>query len=97
MEPSEPPGESVLFSYFLVRLRRTAAGLEGHLAGLVERMGTGEKRSFTSADELLALVSGWTAAAASIEETCVIGHPAEGPGEPGGVPSTPPNPQPRSS
>lgn len=90
MEPTEAPGESILFSYFLVRLRRTGAGLDGRFTGLVERLGTGEKRSFASADELVALVSGWTAAIKSIEERYAIGHPAERPADAPSTPLTPP-------
>ena len=77
MEPADAPAESILFSYFLVRLRGTARGPDVGLAGMVERLGTGEKRSFASADELLALVAGWRGASASIEETSPAGQPAD--------------------
>jgi len=93
MEPTDASGESILFSYFLIRLRRTAHGPDGGLAGLVERLGTGEKKSFASADELLALVSGSGSAFASIEETSAAGHPAERPVPRVDTPSTRLNPK----
>lgn len=34
--------------------------MDGSIAGLVEHLGTGEKRSFSSGDELLRLVGSWT-------------------------------------
>lgn len=51
------------FSYFMVRLRHSSGGgspVDGSIAGLVEHLGTGEKRSFSSGDELLRLVGSWT-------------------------------------
>ncbi len=48
------------FDYFVIRLRRSAAE-PGVIAGLVERLGSGEKRAFTTAEHLVALVAGWTA------------------------------------
>jgi hypothetical protein len=42
------------FDYFMVRVSRTAK--EPGLAGLVERLGTGEKRGFGSGEQLLSLM-----------------------------------------
>jgi hypothetical protein len=39
------------------------------LAGVVERLGTGEKRPFASADELLQLVATWTHSSADPQDT----------------------------
>jgi hypothetical protein len=46
-----------LFDYFMVRITRTEESAQ--LAGLVERLGTGEKRSFSTGEQLLGLVAGW--------------------------------------
>jgi hypothetical protein len=47
------------FDYFMVRVRRTAAGKrDGSLAGVAERLGTGEKWAFESSDELVRVVGG---------------------------------------
>jgi len=47
------------FDYFMVRVRRTAAGKhDGSLAGVAERLGTGEKWTFESSDELVRVVGG---------------------------------------
>lgn len=46
------------FDYFVIRLRRSAAE-PGLFAGLVERLGSGEKRAFSTAEHLIALVAGW--------------------------------------
>jgi hypothetical protein len=43
------------FEYFMLRLTRSAYYPE-RLAGLVERLGSGEKRSFDTGEELLRLV-----------------------------------------
>ena len=47
------------FDYFVIRVSRSAAHPE-RVAGLVERLGSGEKRVFETAEHLAALVSGWT-------------------------------------
>lgn len=49
--------ESNGFSYFMIRLSPGA----GEVSGVVERIGTGEKRTFASGQELVTLVSGWPA------------------------------------
>ncbi len=66
MRDSQPAAGSVeerRFAYFMVRLQRPAPGGAAALAGVVERLGTGEKRSFASAAELSALLDLWSAAA----------------------------------
>lgn len=45
------------FEYFMVRLTRSAHAPD-RLAGLIERLGFGEKRSFDTGEQLLRLVSG---------------------------------------
>jgi hypothetical protein len=45
------------FEYFMVRLTRSAHAPD-RLAGLIERLGFGEKRSFDTGEQLLKLVSG---------------------------------------
>ncbi|HEV2146436.1 MAG TPA: hypothetical protein VGR37_03380 [Longimicrobiaceae bacterium] len=50
------------YSYFMLRIRRTASERPGEppeLEGLVEHLGTGEKRPFLSGEELLLLVGNW--------------------------------------
>lgn len=53
--------ESGGFSYFMIRLHHEASESAGDVAGIVERLGTGEKRTFANGRELVALVSGWPA------------------------------------
>jgi hypothetical protein len=47
-----------LFDYFMVRVTRT--GNDAVLAGLIERLGTGEKRTFGSEQQLLDLLASWS-------------------------------------
>jgi hypothetical protein len=59
-EPGEPGGEGGLhqrFEYFMVRITRSA-GEPDRVAGLIERLGSGEKRSFDTGDQLVRLVGG---------------------------------------
>ena len=56
--------ESGGFSYFMIRVHHEGgeSGLgAAELAGVVERLGTGEKRAFGSGRELVELVSAWPA------------------------------------
>ncbi len=53
--PVDPAGQ---FEYFMLRVFR-AEQCPQSIAGQVERLGTGEKRRFESAGELLALVTLW--------------------------------------
>jgi hypothetical protein len=56
--PNLPADAPVAFEYYMLRLSRSAPA-DG-LAGQVERLGTGEKRRFDSAEELVRLVALWT-------------------------------------
>ena len=65
MSDTQPPGKSAgpgpeRLGYFLVRVRRPATGGAGEFAGLVERLGTGEKRAFQTGDELARVVEEWS-------------------------------------
>ncbi len=66
MSESLPASESAelrRFAYFMIRLQRPAAGGDTTLVGVVERLGTGEKRGFASAAELYDLLELWSPAA----------------------------------
>ncbi len=70
--PNEDQGTtSERFEYFMIRLRRSDKDPE-RLAGLVERLGSGEKRSFDTGEQLLRLVSGGFADGAKMQP--VSGH-----------------------
>lgn len=56
--PAEPP---VAFEYYMLRLSRSGYPADA-LAGQVERLGTGEKRRFDSAEELVRLLALWSEA-----------------------------------
>ena len=55
--PIDPAGQ---FEYFMLRVFRAEERPQS-IAGQVERLGTGEKRRFETAGELLALVTRWPA------------------------------------
>ena len=59
-QPDEDHGTSDRFEYFMVRVTRSDKDPE-RVAGLVERIGSGEKRSFETGDQLLRMVGGWFA------------------------------------
>lgn len=46
------------FEYFMIRVTRSDKDPD-RVAGLVERLGSGEKRSFETGDQLLRMVGGW--------------------------------------
>jgi hypothetical protein len=46
------------FAYFMLRIRRPDELPDNSFSGLVERLATGEKQSFASAEELIRIVSG---------------------------------------
>jgi hypothetical protein len=50
--------ESGGYAYFVVRVTRGPPA-RGALGGLVERLGTGEKRAFATAAELIDTLSAW--------------------------------------
>jgi hypothetical protein len=57
-EPDVENGKPERFDYFMVRLSRSAAEPD-RLAGLIERLGSGEKRSFETGEQLVRLVGAW--------------------------------------
>lgn len=59
-ESHQPLEDPERLDYFMVRLARRADDPE-RVAGLVERLATGEKRGFATADQLLRLVVDWDA------------------------------------
>jgi hypothetical protein len=50
---------SLGFEYFVVRLSRSVSEPD-RVSGLVERLGSGEKRSFSTGEHLLQLVTFWS-------------------------------------
>jgi hypothetical protein len=56
-EPDEEGGVAERFEYFMVRLTRSASEPD-RVAGLVERLGSGQKRSFDTGEQLVRLVGG---------------------------------------
>ena len=46
------------FDYFMLRLGRSPAEPD-RLFGVIERLGSGEKRRFDSGEQLMGLVQGW--------------------------------------
>lgn len=46
--------------YFMVRIRRSAGDPPGEFAGIVERLGTGEKRAIRNSGELAQVVEEWS-------------------------------------
>jgi hypothetical protein len=57
-EPDVEGGRPERFDYFMVRLSRSSQ--EPHrLTGLIERLGSGEKRSFETGEQLVRLVGAW--------------------------------------
>jgi hypothetical protein len=58
LPPDEDSGApSERFEYFMIRITRTDKDPD-RVAGLVERLGSGEKRSFETGDQLLHMVGG---------------------------------------
>lgn len=65
MSDAQPPAESAdaephRLGYFIVRVRRSVTPGEGEFTGLVERLGTGEKRAFRTSAELARVVEEWS-------------------------------------
>lgn len=60
-EPGENEGsvKGVGYAYFVVRLRRMPPGSRGAIGGVVERLHTGEKRTFATAAELIEALGAW--------------------------------------
>ena len=59
MSENPRPSEIDWFDYFMVRLSRVANEPD-RLSGLVERIGSGERRSFDTAEQLVDLVALWS-------------------------------------
>ncbi len=57
-DPVPTASEAGQFEYFMLRVHRAEERPDA-IAGQVERLGTGEKRRFDTAGELLALVERW--------------------------------------
>ena len=87
MSPLQPDADhaptSERFEYFMVRLTRSEKDPE-RVAGLVERLGSGEKRRFETGDELLQMVGGWFAFSLNLQ-------PSAGPRNPDDYASTHPS------
>jgi hypothetical protein len=66
-------GLSERFEYFMVRLTRSALEPD-RLAGLVERLGSGEKRSFDTGEQLVRLVSGGFALESNMQSAADRGN-----------------------
>lgn len=64
------------FDYFMVRVTRTED--DARLSGLVERLGTGEKRSFGSGQQLLWLVGAWSGAESNLQGRRDTSNPGDG-------------------
>jgi hypothetical protein len=56
-EPEGNGGVPERFEYFMVRITRSSRE-PSRVAGLIERLGSGEKRSFDTGDQLVQLVGG---------------------------------------
>ena len=54
-----PSGSPLGSGYFIVRVRRISGAALGDVSGVVERLGTGEKREFRSSSELAQVVAEW--------------------------------------
>lgn len=54
-DPLRPSG----LGYFMVRVHRHPGAALGEVTGVVERLGTGEKRPFRSSEELARVVAEW--------------------------------------
>jgi hypothetical protein len=65
-----------LFDYFMVRVTRTEDATQ--LAGLIERLGTGEKRNFTTGQQLIGLVAEWSSSDSKVQVPMGTGNPASG-------------------
>jgi len=56
-KPPDEPRERIEHKLVLVRVNCPVSGGPVHLSGLVERIGTGEKRPFSSGTELIELMT----------------------------------------
>lgn len=59
--PVDPPRSSPSgLGYFVVRVRRMPGTALGEVTGIVERLGTGEKRPFLNSMELTRIIEEWS-------------------------------------
>ena len=49
------------YVYYVLRVRRAPSGEPPPCAGVIERLGTAERRSFENADELVRVLAAWEA------------------------------------
>lgn len=56
---SSPNTDAVNFSYFLIRVTRGCARGTREISGVVERLGSSEKRVFHTGDGLMQVVTAW--------------------------------------
>lgn len=56
-DPTDEDGRAERFEYFMLRLTRSALEPD-RVTGLIEQLGSGEKRSFDTGEQLLQLVGG---------------------------------------
>ena len=65
-ESNQPLEAPERLDYFMVRLARREGDPE-RVAGLVERLATGEKREFDTADQLVRLVVAWNSSDSNMD------------------------------
>lgn len=56
----ESEGQDTGFSYFMIRIQRPGPARPATVSGVIERLGTGEKRSFADGAQLLDLLGSWS-------------------------------------
>jgi hypothetical protein len=71
------------FEYFMIRVTRSERDPD-RVSGLVERLGSGEKRGFETGDQLLRMVGGWFESSLNLQSP--TGH--RNPGGPGSTNSS---------
>ena len=59
-QPAREDAKLTRFAYFMIRVHNVTDAGPRSVSGLVERLGTGEKRSFQDGEELLGLLSSWS-------------------------------------
>ena len=85
------------FSYYMIRIRHAVEDRTDALAGVVERLGSGQKQSFAGGEELLRLLGRWIDGHANMPPVIRGGKTSgddrtSGDGEPS-FPETPAHPQ----
>jgi hypothetical protein len=74
-EPEDEGGVPERFEYFMVRLTRSPREPD-RVAGLVERLGSGQKRTFDTGEQLVRLVGGGFALDLNMQSTTDDGNVA---------------------